>query len=163
MAEVRGANSLNIRVEGLEELQAQFGRIGKMPKKYLTKSAKAGMADPLRQARTNAPVGKGTKTSGNLKKSIKKKMETPNKRNKAIYRLRYDPAFTPLFLKKSSGKYGGKPPVAYYPASVEYGFKTKGGKKIKGQFNMAKAIQQHQESSLQKVVDSLRDSIDQLL
>jgi hypothetical protein len=161
MAEIRGANSLNIRVEGLEELQAQFGRIGGMKKKYLTKAAKAGMADPERQARTNAPVGKGTKTSGTLKKSIKKKMETPNKRNKAVYRLRYDPKFTPDFLKPSSGAYGGKPPQAYYPASVEYGFKTKSGK-VAGQFNMAKAISQHQESSLQKVVDSLRDSIDEL-
>ena len=163
MAEVRGANSLNIRVEGLEELQRQFERIGKMPKKYLTKSAKAGMADPLRQARADAPVGKNTKTKGSLKKSIKKKMETPNKRNKAVYRLRYDPAFTPVFLKKSSGAYGGKPPLAYYPSSVEYGFKTKGGKKIAGQFNMAKAIQKHQTASLKKVVDSLNQSIDALL
>ncbi len=158
MAEVRGANSLNIRVEGLEELQRQFNRIGKMPKKYLTKSAKAGMADPERQAKADAPKGK----TGNLKKSIKKKMETPNKRNKAVYRLRYNPTMTPLFLKPSSGAYGGKPPVAYYPASVEYGFKTKSGK-VAGQFNMAKAIQQHQESSLKKIVDSLNQSIDDLI
>jgi hypothetical protein len=163
MAEVRGANSLNIRVEGLEELQAQFGRIGKMPKKYLTKSAKAGMADPERQAKMDAPVGRGTETSGNLKKSIKKKMETPNKRNKSVYRLRYDPNMTEGFLKDSSGAYGGKPPKAYYPASVEYGFKTRGGGKVAGQFNMAKAIQKHQTSSLKKVVDSLNQSIDTLL
>jgi hypothetical protein len=158
MAIVRGAIGLNIRVEGIEGLEAQFARIGKMPKKYLTKSAKAGMADPERQAKADAPVGK----TGNLKKSIKKKMETPNKRNKAVYRLRYNPEMTPLFLKKSSGAYGGKPPKAYYPASVEYGFKTKKGK-VAGQYNMAKAIQQHQESSLKKVVDSLNDSIDTLL
>ncbi len=158
MATVRGAIDLNIRVEGLTELEAQFARIGKMPKKYLTKSAKAGMADPERQAKTDAPKGK----TGNLKKSIKKKMETPNKRNKAVYRLRYNPEMTPLFLKPSSGAYGGKPPNAYYPASVEYGFKTKYGK-VAGQFNMANAIKMHQESSLKKIVDSLNDSIDDLI
>jgi hypothetical protein len=158
MAVVRGASGLNIRVDGLEELQRQFDRIGKMPKKYLTKSAKAGIADPERQAKADAPVGK----TGLLKKSIKKKMETPNKRNKSVYRLRYDPKFTDDFLKPSSGAYGGKPPKAYYPASVEYGFKTKYGK-VAGQYNMANAIKAHQSGSLKKIVDSLNDSIDTLL
>jgi hypothetical protein len=158
MAFIRGASGLNISVQGLEQLQSQFERIGKMPKKYLTKSAKAGMADPERQAKANAPVGK----TGNLKKSIKKKMETPNKRKKAVYRLRYNPDMTPLFLKPSSGAYGGRPPSAYYPASVEYGFKTKTGK-VAGQFNMTKAIQMHQQSSLQKVINSLNQSIDDII
>ena len=78
MAEIRGALSLNIRVEGLNELDAQFARIGKMPKKHLTRAARLGMADPLRQAKANAPIGKNTTTRGTLKKSITKKMETPN-------------------------------------------------------------------------------------
>jgi Bacteriophage HK97-gp10, putative tail-component len=156
---VRGANSLNIRVDGLRELQAQFNRAGKMPKKYLTKAAKAGVADPLRQAKNDVPLGK----TGNLKRSVKKKMETPNKRNKTIYRVAYDAKLTDEFLKPSSGLYGGKPPQAYYPASVEYGFKTAGGKKIAGQFNVAGAIQMHQTDSLKKVVDSLGDSLDELL
>lgn len=163
LAEIRGANSLNIKVEGLEVLQAQFEKVGKMPKKYLTKAAREGIADPERDAKRSAPVGKGTPTSGTLRKSIKKKMETPNKRNKGVYRLAYDKKFTPLFLKPSSGAYGGKPPVAYYPHSVEYGFRTKGGRKVPGQFNMTKAIERHQAQSLQKVVDSLNDSLDQLL
>lgn len=155
MAEIRGAT---FSVDGLEELQAQFGRIGRIPKKYLTKAARAGMDAPLRDAKTSAPVGK----TGILKKSIKKKMETPNKRNKGVYRLVYDPKFTENFLKPSSGLYGGKPPVAYYPASVEYGFKTKHGK-VAGQFNMLRAIQRHETAAAQKVVESLKESIDELL
>jgi hypothetical protein len=150
--------SLNVSVQGLEQLQSQFERLGKIPKKYLTKSAKAGMADVERQAKNDAPLGK----TGILKKSIKKKMETPNKRKKAVYRLRYDPKFTNDFLKPSSGAYGGKPPKAYYPASVEYGFKTKNGK-VPGQYNMANAIKMHQQASLQKVINSLNQSIDDLL
>src|SRR6476469_5593391 len=112
MAEVRGAN---FEIKGLHELQSQFEQIGKMPKKYLTKAARAGIADPLRDAKASVPVGK----TGTLKKSIKKKMETPNKRNKGVYRITYDAKYTNDFLKPSSGAYGGKPPNAYYPASVE--------------------------------------------
>lgn len=159
MANIRGASGLDIRVIGLVELQAQFERLEKMPKKYLTKAAKEGMADPERTAKANAPKGK----TGNLKKSIKKKMETPNKRNKSVYRLRYDPKFTEFFLKPTTGVYGGKTPFAYYPASVEYGYKTSEGRKVAGQYNMAKAIRQHQKSSLQKVVDSLNKSLRELL
>lgn len=163
MAYVRGADKLNIRVEGLEELQAQFDRVQKIPKKYLTKAAKEGMAGPLKDAKANAPVGKKTETRGTLKKSIRQKMETPNKRNKAIYRLRYDPKYTETFLKtaKRPGLYGGKSP-AYYPASVEYGFKTKKGK-VAGQYNMARAISKHNKDSLRKVIKSLDGSIDTLL
>lgn len=161
LAEIRGINQVNITVTGIPELQAEFERMGRMPKKYLTKAAKAGMADPERIAKASVPVSKGLPTSGTLKKSIKKKMETPNKRNKSVYRLRYDPKFTPIFAKPSSGVYGGTPPRAYYPSSVEYGFKTANGK-VAGQYNIAKALQSCQASSLQKVVNSLRQSIDEL-
>lgn len=159
MADIRG---LNVHVEGLEKLQSQFEKVGKMKKKYLTKAAREGMAGPLRDAKASAPVGKGTKTSGTLKKSIKKKMETPNKRNKAVYRLRYDPKYTPVFLKPTTGVYGGKTPNAYYPSSVEYGFKTAKGR-VEGQYNMAKAVEKNEAKSAQKVVNSLNESLDQLL
>ena len=67
MAEVRGASSVNVRVEGLEELQAQFNKLGRMPKKYLTKAGRDGIADDLRDVKASAPVGK----TGTLKKAIK--------------------------------------------------------------------------------------------
>ena len=52
---------------------------------------------------------------------------------------------------------------AYYPASVEYGFKMAGGKKHPGQYAMAYAMHKNEASSLKTVVDSLQDSIDELL
>ena len=118
MAEVRGASQNCIVVEGLEELQAQFNKLGKMPKKYLTKAGRAGIAKDLQDVKANAPTGK----TGNLKKSIKKKLETPNKRNKGVYRLSFDSKMTPHFRKPTTGIYGGKTPYAYYPSSVEYGY-----------------------------------------
>ena len=155
MAEIRGAN---FEVKGMAELQSQFAKLGNMPKKYLNKSAREGIADPLKDAKASVPVGK----TGNLKKSLKKKMETPNKRNKGVYRITYDASMTPLFLKETTGKYGGETPYAYYPASVEYGFKTEHGR-VAGQYNIMKALERHEKASAQKVVDSLNESITLLL
>ena len=95
MAESRGATKLGIRVEGLEELQAQFNKLGRMPKKYLNKAGREGIDPIVRQVKASAPKGK----TGTLKKSIKKKMETPNKRNKGVYRLHYDPKYTDISEK----------------------------------------------------------------
>lgn len=160
MAEFRGATKLNIRVEGLEELQAQFNRLGKMPKKYLNKAGREGIDPIVRQVKASAPKGK----TGNLKKSIKKMMETPNKRNKGVYRLRYDPKFNNAFQKPTTGIYGGKLPHAYIPASVEYGYKGKDGHvAVKTMHWADKIVQSNQNDSMKTVVDSLNDSIDILL
>lgn len=156
MAVVRGAT---FEVRGQRELERQFARIGKMPKKYLTKAARVGMSDPLKEARTNAPKGK----TGHLKRSIRRKTETPNKRNKVIYRLVYNPSMTPNFLKPTTGKYGGKTPNAYYPASVEYGYKGPKGKIFpKTMYWLSTIMERNERSSIQKVVDSLNDSIDEM-
>lgn len=154
MAIVRGFSA---HVEGLSELDSQFNRIGKMPKKYLTKAAKEGMAGPLADAKANAPVGE----TGILQKSIKRVMETPNKRNKSVYRLMYNPDYTDHFLKPTTGVYGGVTPEAYYPNSVEFGYKTLKGK-VKGQYAMSWAVHKNEGSSLKKVVDSLNQSVEEL-
>jgi hypothetical protein len=154
MAEIRGWNA---EIVGLKELDAQFERIGKIPKKYLTRAAKAGMRGPLADARANAPVGE----TGVLKKSIKQKMETPNKRNKSVYRLAYSTKYTDHFRKPTTGIYGGRTPFAYYPASVEYGYKAKNGR-VQGKYFMNWAIQKNEGSSLQIVVDKLNEAIDDL-
>lgn len=158
MAQIRGASKFDIEVKGLKELQAQFDRVGKIPKKYLTKAAKEGSNDPLRAVKAAAPVGK----TGLLKKGLHRKMETPNKRNKAVYRIRWNSKFTEQYLKPTTGKYGGKTPFAYYPHSVEYGFKTANGRR-EGKYFVTKALRATTQESLQKVVNSLRDSIDTLL
>ena len=159
MAEVRGARQYGIAVEGLEELQAQFNKLGKMPKKHLTRAGRAGIAKDLQDVKANAPTGK----TGNLKKSVKKKMETPNKRNKGVYRLQFDSKITPVFRKPTTGIYGGVTPEAYYPSSVEYGYAGKNGHvKVKTMYWADKVLRQNEASSLKKVIESLNDSIDEL-
>lgn len=159
MAEVRGAWKVGMTVEGLEELQAQFNKLGRMPKKHLTRAGRAGIAKDVIDLKANAPTGK----TGNLKKSIKKKMETPNKRNKGVYRLSYDAKLTPEFKKPTTGKYGGVTPEAYYPNSVEFGYMGKNGHvKVKTMHWADKLLRQNEASSLQKVIESLNKSIDEL-
>jgi hypothetical protein len=163
LAEIRGARDLSIRVIGLEELQRQFDRLDKIPKKVLTKAAKAGVKKPLAQARATAPVGKG-ETAGTLKKGIKAKMETPNKKKKSVYRINWDAKYSNIFIKKAKKfprLYGGQHP-AYYPQSVEWGFKTAKGK-TQGKYFVRAAIESNQQDSLQKIVDILNDEITNIL
>jgi hypothetical protein len=160
MAEIRSASKFGIEVVGLVELQAQFEKLGKMPKKYLNKAGREGIADSERLVKSMAPVGK----TGNLKKSIKKKMETPNKRNKGVYRLAYNPKFNDVFQKKTTGVYGGKLPHAYIPSSVEYGYLGPDGHvKVKTMHWADKALRNTERSSMQKTVNSLNRSLDILL
>jgi hypothetical protein len=161
MASVSGPLvQLGIRVEGLEQLQAQFAKVEKMPKKYLTKAGREGIADDYREIKAGAPVGK----TGMLKKAIKKKLETPNKRKKGVYRLSFDPKFTDHFQKPTTGIYGGDTPYAYYPASVEYGYLGPEGKVyVKTLYWADNILKGNEEASLNKVIKSLNDSIDELL
>lgn len=159
MAVVRGRGPMfHASVIGLEELEAQFERIGKLPRKEMTKAAKSGMNPLLKKVRDAAPRGK----TGNLKRSLRFLRETPNKRNKAVYRIAYSPKFNEFFQKPTTGIYGGQTPHAYYPNSVEYGYKNAKGH-VAGKFFMDKTIRANETSTVQRVTKSLNDSIDSLL
>lgn len=160
MAQIRGAGSQNISVYGLEELQRQFERLGKFPKKALTKAAKAGMQKPLAQAKANA---QRYRVTGTMAKSIKAKMETPNKKKKTVYRINWDSKYSSVFIKRAKKfpkLYGGQHP-AYYPQSVEWGRKGAKGK-VAGKYFIRDAIEANQNDSLQKIINVLNDEISNL-
>jgi hypothetical protein len=155
-------------VEGMEELKRQIQRIGKVPKRVISGAARAGMKNPLKEARASAPVNKRNLPSkGTLKKSIKSVMEKKTKRMKykTVYDLQFNPQFASVFKGKKilrPGLYGAPEPreYGYYPLSQEFGFHTKHGYK-KGRYFIAKAIEKHQRESLQKIVDTMNDGITQ--
>ncbi len=162
MVTIRGAElpEINISVEGARELEDQLAGIGKLPKRILTKAAKAGMNPILQQARANAtPFTK----SGMMKRGIKSITETPNKRNKAVYRINWWSKYSDFYKKKikKAGIYGGKQNPAYYPQSVEWGFPNAKGK-VKGKYFVRSAIEMHQEESAQLVIDTLSSEIEKL-
>lgn len=142
-------------IEGLNELRAQFKRVGKLPRRVLTNSAKEGMKAPLADAKAGMPVGE----TGLLKKGLKRVLETPNKRKKAIYRMVWNPKYIDFYLKDSSGAYGGKTPKAYYPHSIEYGFKTKYGYQP-GHYVVRDAIEKNEEASMNKIKRILAKGIE---
>jgi hypothetical protein len=148
-----------MELEGFEELQNQFARLGqKFPKKDITASAKAGIKYPLEEAKANMKVGK----TGLLKKGLKAVMEkTRNRRSKTVYRLMWSDKYTEYYLKEGGGgKYGGEDP-AYYPHSIEYGWKTAYGKH-EGYFIGKRAVEKTSKASAQAVVKNLEKAINRL-
>jgi hypothetical protein len=157
-----------ITVHGLAELRAQLRRVEKFPKRAISKSAREGMKNPLKDARRLAPVGTGD-TAGTLKKSIKSMMEpaTKRKKYKTVYRLVFNTAYASIFKGKKikrPGLYGASPPrdYGYYPISQEFGYKVRYGYKPGRKF-IQTAVEQNQAQSLQKIIDVLDDEVKKLL
>jgi HK97 gp10 family phage protein len=166
MAEIR-SGGLRVRVEGLEQLQRQFDRLGqKFPKKSLTKAAKLGSDPIIRDVKAAAPVSKKD-TKGTLKKSIYRKMEKGKRRTKTVYRIWFNPKYEDIFKGKQIvrvGLYGGQRDYGYYPMSVEYGWLTKSGKTYaKTAHFVSRALDKNRNSSLQIVIKTLNQEIDKLL
>ena len=100
-----------------------------------------------------------------MKKGIQKKLETPNHRNKSVYRMRWNPKYAESYQKPSDGSYGGEPPKAFYPYSQEYGFlNSKGTKTQTRWYHFAKNIlEANERASAERVVKSLNQSIDEII
>jgi hypothetical protein len=166
MAEIR-SGGLRVRVDGLEQLQRQFNRLGeKFPKKSLTKAAKLGSDPILKDVRAAAPVSTKT-TRGTLKKSVYRKMEKGKRRTKTVYRVWFNPKYIDIFKGKEIvrvGLYGGQRDYGYYPMSVEYGFLgPKGHQEGPNAHFVSKALDKNRNSSLQIVVDELNKEITKLV
>lgn len=152
------------RVLGEIELKRQLERVGSIPKRFLTKAAKAGMKNPLKDAKANAPY-----ETGMLEKGIKAILEKkPRKKTKSVYQLVFDRTFNPIFQKEISpegkGKFGGKKETGYYPISMEYGFKRdpKFGGYREGEFFITHAVEKNRTDSYKKVINTILDQIDKL-
>ncbi len=157
------ANIRGYEVEGLEELKRQIQRLAKPKKKIVTRAARAGMQDPMAQAKRDAPEKKGT-----LKKSIKRFMEKkPRRPTKTVYYLVFDRKFNEVFRGKKikrPGLYGANPPkeYGYYPFSMEHGYKVKSGFK-EGKHFIKNAIEQNSRATFQKMIDVLSEEIDKAI
>jgi hypothetical protein len=157
----------NTHVEGLEELTRQLDNLGKnFPKPKIRKAVNAGMKLPLKKAKELAP-----KESGSLKKGLIKieepKFKAMKKKKKVVMRLVFNRAMNPIFQKpitpEGKGTRGGKKDTAYYPVSVEYGFKiNKDGTKEEGKYFVRRAIEMTSTATQEKVVESLLQTIDEI-
>ncbi|HHY28452.1 MAG TPA: HK97 gp10 family phage protein [Desulfitobacterium dehalogenans] len=110
---------VKIKIEGMDKLQKSLKKLGNVPQKHVTASAKKGMNIVLKQAKADAP-----KDTGSLKRGMKLSGERSKFKGKKVYRIVFDSAMNSTFQKENkNGEITG-----YYPASMEYGFFDRKGK-----------------------------------
>jgi HK97 gp10 family phage protein len=113
----------NFKVEGMDKLLNDLEKIGQVPQKHVTASARKGMNIALRDSKANAPYD-----TGMLKKGIVMKGEQARVKGKKVYRIVFDRNMNDVFQKPNKqGKITG-----YYPISQEYGFFARDGRYIPG-------------------------------
>lgn len=140
------------KIEGMKELKKSLDKLGKVPQKHVTASAKKGMSVVLKDAKANAPYD-----TGMLKKGIVDVGERTKVKGKKVYRLVYDSKMNDIFQKKNAdGKVSG-----YYPVSQEYGYFTKNGRYIPGFRFIHGSLTDNAQKSSKIMVDTMKKKIDQ--
>jgi hypothetical protein len=139
-------------MDDLIELEKMLKRIEKFPTAKLTKAVKRAAAPMLLQTQVAAPIGE----TGNLVKALIMNMEK-GKPGKRIAQITYDKAYNDKLAKISlTGK------RSYYPASQEYGYKLRNGKKKAGQYFMRRTADKNDAIFKANVVTYMMDDIEKM-
>lgn len=151
---------VNFKVEGMESVQKSLKKLGKVPQKHVTSSAKKGMNIVLKDAKANAPYD-----TGSLKKGIILKGEKSKYKAKKVYQVIFDPAMNDVFQKPvenvgESGSPNAKNP-AYYPFSQEYGFFARNGRYIPGYRFIHNSLADNAQKMEKTIVDTMKKKIDE--
>lgn len=142
---------VKFKVEGMDELERSLKKLGKVPQKHVTASAKKGMNISLKDSRANAPYD-----TGMLKKGIVLKGERSRTKAKKVYRVVFDRAYNDVFQKKNKdGKITG-----YYPVSQEYGFFAKNGRYIPGYRFISDSLTDNVSKIEKTIVSEMKKKID---
>lgn len=139
-------------VIGIDKLNRDLKKLGKVPQKHVTAAAKKGMNPVLKAAKADAP-----EDEGNLKRGIKLSGERSRHKGKKVYRIIFDPSMNDIFQKKNSeGKITG-----YYPISQEYGFFAKNGRYIPGFSFIHDALISNAKNAGKIIVTHMKSKIDE--
>lgn len=140
------------KIEGMKELQRDLKKLGKVPQKHVTPSAKKGMNIVLKNAKANAPYD-----TGQLKQGMILKGERSRYKGKKVYDVVFDDKMNDVFQKKNAdGKVTG-----YYPVSQEYGFFAKSGRYIPGYRFIHDSLNENAQKVSKTMVDTMKTKIDQ--
>ncbi len=143
---------VNFKVEGMKDLLSSLKKLGKVPQKHVTASARKGMNIVLKDAKANAPYD-----TGMLKKGIVLKGERSRSKGKKVYRIVFDRNMNDVFQKKNKeGKVTG-----YYPVSQEYGFFAKNGRYIPGFRFIHDSLSDNAQKMEKTIVDTMKKKIDE--
>lgn len=142
---------VKFKIEGMKEIERSLRKLGKVPQKHVTSSAKKGMNVSLKDAKANAPYD-----TGQLKKGIVLKGEKSRYKGKKIYRVVFDRSMNDVFQKKNKeGKVTG-----YYPVSQEYGFFAKNGRYIPGYRFISDSLTDNVSKIEKTIVTTMKKKID---
>lgn len=143
-----------VKIEGMDKLEKSLKRLGQVPQKHVTSSAKKGMNIAFKEAKSKAPYDKG-----NLKSGIKIIGERSRIKGKKVYQIVFDREKNDIFQKKNKeGKITG-----YYPASQEYGFFTKNGRYIPGYHFLKKSLESKSNAIESKIIEDMKNKIEKEL
>lgn len=145
---------MSYKIIGMKELQKTLNGLDKVPTKSVTKAAKKG----IQIAKWSAKRGGWIDQTGYLRKGIKEKLEKSKIKGKKVYDLMPNASYNDVFVKTSkSGK------RSYYPASQEYGFKTKNGGYVPGFHYLKESLTDNKMAIEIVMVDTLSREIDKAL
>ena len=143
--------AVKFKIEGMRELQKSLKKLGNVPQKHVTSSARKGMNVVLRDAKQNAP-----RDSGALKKGSILQGERSTTKGKKVYKVVFDPKMNDTFQKKNAeGDVTG-----YYPISQEYGFFARNGRYIPGFKFVHNALENNAGKMAKTIVETMKKKID---
>jgi len=149
---------VSFKIEGMKELEKALKKLGDVPQKHVTSSARKGMNIVLKSARVNAPVD-----TGMLKKGMKLKGERSRYKGKKVYQVIFDPKMNDVFQKpiKDPGSKGGKGnKMGYYPISQEYGYFAGEGNYIPGYRFVHNSLVENTAKVEKTIVSEMKKKID---
>lgn len=162
---------VNFKIEGMKELQKSMKKLGKVPQKHVTASARKGMNIALKQSKANAPY-----ETGNLKKGTIMVGEKAQNKGKKVYRIVFDRRMNDVFQHKTkSGGYRyvtnakGKAVkrktkvgdvTGYYPVSQEYGFFARNGRYIPGYRFISDSLTDNVSKIEKTIVSEMQKRVD---
>ena len=146
------------KIEGMKELIKSLEKLGKVPQKHVTSSARKGMNISLKDAKANAPYD-----TGMLKKGIVMKGERSRQKAKKVYRIVFDDAMNDVFQKpiqKPGSRGGSGKPTGYYPISQEYGYFAGEGNYIPGYRFISDSLVDNTAKIEKTIVSEMKTKID---
>lgn len=144
------------KIEGMKELKRSIKRLGDVPQRAVTPSARKGMNIAFKTAQKLAPEDKGY-----LKMGLTLKGERSRHKGKKVYQVTFKggPAWNDIFQTRNSlGEITG-----YYPASQNYGFFARNGRYIPGYHFLEKALENNAKTIEKTIVQEMLKRIDKEL
>lgn len=140
--------SLRVDMAGL---QRDLKKLGKVPQKHVTASARKGMNIVLKDAKATAPYD-----TGDLKKGMVLRGEKSRYKGKKVYKVVFDDKMNDVFQKKNAkGEVTG-----YYPVSQEYGFFAKNGRYIPGFRFLHNSLSDNAQRMEKSIISNMKQKID---